>query len=209
MTQPSPGDQVWTIPNALSVLRLLGVPVFLWLILQPVFHGPHYDGWALLLLVVSGATDYLDGKIARAFNQVSRIGQLLDPAADRLYILATLIGLAARQIIPWWLVALLVGRDLLMSIPLAILRRHGYGPPPVHFLGKAATFNLLYAFPLLLLGDGTGTLHDIAGDVGWAFAIWGTALYYLAAALYVIQVRQVLAVPMSTAPMSTTRNEPG
>jgi len=81
-----------------------------------------------------------------------------------------------------------------MAIPLAILKRHGYGPPPVHFLGKAATFNLLYAFPLLLLGDGTGTLHDIAGEVGWAFAIWGTALYFLAAGLYVAQVRQVLAV---------------
>src|SRR5579875_3561012 len=83
-------DRVWTIPNALSVLRLLGVPLFLWLILQPVFHGPHYDGWALLVLALSGATDYLDGKIARAFGQVSRIGQLLDPAADRLYILSTL-----------------------------------------------------------------------------------------------------------------------
>ena len=193
MTEPTPGDQVWTIPNALSVLRLLGVPVFLWLILQPVFNGPHYDGWAILLLAVSGATDYLDGKIARAFGQVSRIGQLLDPAADRLYILATLAGLAARQIIPVWLAALLVGRDLLMAVPLAVLKRHGYGPPPVHFLGKAATFNLLYAFPLLLLGDGTGLVHDVAGEVGWAFAIWGTALYYLAAGLYVIQVRRLIA----------------
>lgn len=193
MTEPTPGDQVWTIPNALSVLRLLGVPLFLWLILQPVFHGPRYDGWAILLLAVSGATDYLDGKIARAFGQVSRIGQLLDPAADRLYILATLAGLAARDIIPVWLVVVLVGRDLLMTIPLAVLKRHGYGPPPVHFLGKAATFNLLYAFPLLLLGDGTGLLHDVAGEVGWAFAIWGTALYYLAAGLYVIQVRRLIA----------------
>jgi cardiolipin synthase len=195
MTEPTPGDQVWTIPNALSLLRLLGVPLFLWLILQPVFHGPHYDGWAILLLAVSGATDYLDGKIARAFGQVSRIGQLLDPAADRLYILATLAGLAARQIIPVWLVVVLVGRDVLMGIPLAILKRHGYGPPPVHFLGKAATFNLLYAFPLLLLGDGTGLLHDVAGEVGWAFAIWGTALYYLAAGLYVVQVRRLIAQP--------------
>lgn len=193
MTQQTPGDQVWTIPNALSLLRLLGVPLFLWLILQPVFHGPHYDGWAILLLAVSGATDYLDGKIARAFGQVSRIGQLLDPAADRLYILATLAGLAARQIIPVWLAVLLVARDVLMGIPLAVLKRHGYGPPPVHFLGKAATFNLLYAFPLLLLGDGSGLLHDVAGEIGWAFAIWGTALYYLAAALYVVQVRRLIA----------------
>jgi cardiolipin synthase (CMP-forming) len=186
-------DRVWTIPNALSVLRLLGVPLFLWLILQPVFHGAHYDGWALLVLALSGATDYLDGKIARAFGQVSRIGQLLDPAADRLYILATLAGLAERNIIPWWLVGILVGRDILMGIPLLILKRHGFGPPPVHFLGKAATFNLLYAFPLLLLGQGGGWLHATAASIGWAFAIWGTALYWLAAGLYVVQVRQLIA----------------
>ena len=191
-TAPAPTDRVWTIPNALSVLRLLGVPLFLWLILQPVFHGPHYDGWAILVLAVSGATDYLDGKIARAFGQVSRIGALLDPAADRLYILATLAGLGARDIIPWYLVGLLVGRDVLMAIPLGVLRRHGYGPPPVHFMGKAATFNLLYAFPLLLLGDGHDALNDVAGAVGWAFAIWGTTLYWMAAGLYAMQVRQVL-----------------
>jgi cardiolipin synthase (CMP-forming) len=190
---PAVGDQILTVPNALSLLRLLGVPVFLWLILQPVFGGRHYDGWALLILAVGGITDYLDGKIARAFGQVSRVGQLLDPAADRLYILATLGGLAARHIIPVWLVAVLVGRDVLMGIPLLVLKRHGYGPPPVHFLGKAATFNLLYAFPLLLLGDGTGWLNNVAGSLGWAFAIWGTTLYWLAAGLYVIQVRRVIA----------------
>ncbi|HEX4789007.1 MAG TPA: CDP-alcohol phosphatidyltransferase family protein [Actinospica sp.] len=195
MSDPSadvPRDQVWTIPNALSVLRLLGVPLFLWLILRPVFHGPHLDGWAILVLAVAGFTDYLDGKIARAFGQTSRIGALLDPAADRLYILATLVGLAWRDIIPVWLVVVLVGRDVLMGIPLAILRRHDYGPPPVHFMGKAATFNLLYAFPLLLLGDGHSALNDAAGAIGWAFAIWGTVLYWLAAGLYAVQVRQVL-----------------
>lgn len=188
----APRDQVWTIPNALSVLRLLGVPLFLWLILRPVFHGPHMDGWAILVLAVAGMTDYLDGKIARAFGQTSRLGTLLDPAADRLYILATLVGLAWRDIIPIWLVVILVGRDVLMGVPLAILKRHGYGPPPVHFMGKAATFNLLYAFPLLLLGDGRDWFNDAAGAIGWAFAIWGTALYWLAAGLYMVQVRQVL-----------------
>jgi cardiolipin synthase len=188
----APRDAVWTIPNALSVLRLLGVPLFLWLILQPAFHGPHLDGWAILVLALSGLTDYLDGKIARALNQTSKLGAVLDPAADRLYILATLVGLAWREIIPIWLVVLLVGRDVLMSIPLAVLKRHGYGALPVHFLGKAATFNLLYAFPLLLLGDGHGALNDVAGAIGWAFAIWGTTLYWLAAGLYVVQVRQVV-----------------
>jgi len=197
-----PRDRVWTIPNALSVLRLLGVPLFLWLVLRPVFHGPHMDGWAILVLMVAGFTDYLDGKIARAFHQTSRIGTLLDPAADRLYILATLVGLAWRDIIPVWLVAILVGRDLLMGIPLGLLRRHGHGPLPVHYMGKAATFNLLYAFPLLLLGDGHDTLNDLAGAIGWAFAIWGTTLYWLAAALYVVQARQVLRA-------GSERGEPG
>jgi cardiolipin synthase len=203
MSEPSaeaPRDQVWTVPNALSVLRLLGVPLFLWLILRPVFHGPHMDGWAILVLALSGLTDYLDGKIARAFHQTSRLGALLDPAADRLYILATLVALAWREIIPVWLVVILVGRDVLMGIPLAILKRHGYGPPPVHFMGKAATFNLLYAFPLLLLGDGHGALNDTAGALGWAFAIWGTSLYWLAAGLYVVQVRQVLRADAAHAP---------
>jgi cardiolipin synthase len=195
MSDPSadaPRDQVWTIPNALSVLRLLGVPLFLWLILRPVFHGPHMDGWAILVLAVSGLTDYLDGKIARAFGQTSRLGALLDPAADRLYILATLVGLAWRDIIPVWLVVILVGRDVIMAVPLTLLKRHGYGPPPVHFMGKAATFNLLYAFPLMLLGDGHDWFNDAAGSIGWAFAIWGTTLYWLAAGLYMVQVRQVL-----------------
>ena len=197
MSAPSadaPRDQVWTIPNALSVLRLLGVPLFLWLILRPAFHGPRMDGWAILVLVVAGLTDYLDGKIARAFHQTSRIGTLLDPAADRLYILATLVGLAWRDIIPIWLVVILVGRDVLMAVPLAVLRRHGYGPPPVHFMGKAATFNLLYAFPLLLLGqigEGHKALMDLGNIFGWAFVGWGTALYLLAGGMYFLQTREV------------------
>jgi cardiolipin synthase len=193
MTEPTPGDQVWTIPNALSVLRLLGVPVFLWLILQPVVHGPHYDGWAILLLAVSGATDYLDGKIARAFGQVSRIGQLLDPAADRLYILATLLALVARDGLPVWWALTLIGRDLVLAGTLPVLRRHGYGPLPVHFLGKAATFNLLYAFPMLLaaLPDRDVWLSTVFRPMGWAFATWGSALYIWAGVLYLVQVRQL------------------
>ena len=185
------GDRIITIPNALSFLRLLGVPVFLWLILQPVYGGPKYDGWAVAILMVSGATDYLDGKLARALGQVSRLGQLLDPAADRLYILATLVGLAARHIIPIWLVALLVGRDVVLLLTVPTLRRLGLKALPVHFVGKAATFNLLYSFPLLLLGDGTGAFHETANVLGWAFAIWGTALYWLAGAIYGVQCRQL------------------
>lgn len=187
-------DRILTIPNALSFARLLGVPVFLWLIL-----GPHADGWAIVLLLVSGFTDYLDGKIARATGTISRLGQLLDPLADRLYIAATLLGLAIRSIVPWWLVVLLLSRDLVLAVVLVLLKRRGITGLPVHFLGKAATFNLLYAFPLLLLGDGaTGagvTVADVARIVGWAFAIWGTALYWWAGVLYVEKARRILGTP--------------
>jgi CDP-diacylglycerol--glycerol-3-phosphate 3-phosphatidyltransferase len=180
-------DRILTVPNVLSMLRLLGVPLFLWLVL-----GPHADGLALLVLVFAGVSDYLDGKIARRYGLISRLGQILDPLADRLYIVATVIALTVRGIIPIWLAVALPGRDVLLATTLPILRRHGYGPLPVHFLGKAATFNLLYAFPLLLLSDGSGVVADIARPVGWAFTLWGTALYWWAGVLYVVQVRQLV-----------------
>jgi cardiolipin synthase len=184
-------DRILTIPNILSFLRLLGVPLFLWQILVP-----EADGWAVALLIVSGITDWLDGVIARATGQISRLGQLLDPLADRLYIAATLLGLALRGIIPWWLVVALLGRDLVLALYLLALKRRGITGLPVHFLGKAATFCLLYAFPILLLGaDATGTgltFPDVARTVGWAFAIWGTALYWWAGVLYVEQARRIL-----------------
>jgi cardiolipin synthase len=186
--QPA-SDRVLTIPNALSAARLVGVPIFLWLVLN------EYDAAAVIVLMVSGFTDWLDGKIARRWNQMSRLGQLLDPAADRLYILATLIGLTVRDVVPLWLTVALVGRDVLLSFTLPILHRHGYGPLPVHFLGKAATFNLLAGFPLLLLGQlgkGDWLVSQVAHAFGWAFAIWGTALYWWAGVLYVVQVMQVV-----------------
>ena len=176
-------DRVWTLPNALSVLRLLGVPLFLWLLL-----GPEEDGWALVVLMISGFTDWLDGKLARWLNQGSRLGALLDPAADRLYIVSTLVALAIREVVPVWLVALLVGRELVLGVMLLVLRRYGYPPLQVHYLGKAATLLLLYAFPVLLIADGSGPLATVAAPFAWALTIWGTALYLLAGVFYVIQV---------------------
>ena len=173
--------RVLTVPNALSALRLVGVPVFLWLLVSG------HDGWALLVLMASGVTDYLDGKIARRYGLESRVGQLLDPIADRLYVLTTLLALAWRGAIPWWLVAVLLGRELFMGLVLAALRPYGYTDLPVHFVGKAATFNLLCAFPLLLLADGEGMLAAVVRPVGWGFVWWGTALYWVAAALYAWQ----------------------
>ncbi len=182
-------DRLWTIPNALSTLRLVGVPFFLYLVL-----GPHADGWALIILMVSGATDYLDGKLARMLNQTSKLGALLDPLADRLYIASTLVALTIRGIVPWWLLVVLVLRDVALLTTVPGLRRMGFGNAlPVHFLGKAATFNLLYAFPLLLATTGHTWFATACRPVAWAFAIWGTVLYWYAAILYFQQYRQLSA----------------
>ncbi len=186
-------DRVLTVPNLLSLARLLGVPVFLWLILWPEFGGPNLDWVALVILMVSGFTDWLDGKLARRWNQISKVGQVLDPAADRLYILSTLIGLTWREILPLWVTALLVARELFIAALFPYLRAHGYGLLPVNFIGKAATFNLMYAFPFLLWSDHSGVIGTLSAIFGWAFAWWGIALYWWAGVLYAVQARRLVA----------------
>ena len=193
-------DRVWTWPNALSALRLLGVPVFLWLLL-----GPEEDGWAVAILMVSGFTDWLDGKLARWLDQSSKLGALLDPAADRLYIVSTLVALALRGIVPVWLVAVLVGRECVLTVLLLVLRHYGYPPLQVHYLGKAATLLLLYAFPGLLLADGSGWLAIAIEPVAWAFTIWGTALYVLAGVFYLIQVVGIVRAERAAARLRQAR----
>lgn len=201
-SRESSTDRVVTLPNALSALRLLGVPLFLWLVLT------ERDVLAVAVLMVSGATDWLDGKIARAWNQMSRVGALLDPAADRLYILATLVGLTVRDVVPLWLTVGLVGRDVFLATLLPVLRRYGYGPLPVHYLGKAATFNLLAGFPLLLLGEGDSVVSQVAHAFGWAFAIWGTSLYWWAGVLYVVQVRRLVVAARAEDELALGRSGP-
>lgn len=187
-----PGDdRIWTVPNALSVLRLAGVPLFLWLLL-----GPHADGYAVMVLMIAGFTDWLDGKMARWLDQYSKLGEMLDPAADRLYILATLAAFLIRGIVPWWVVAALVGRDVVLAVCVAIMRRRGYRPFPVMYLGKAATFNLLYAFPLLLLAQGTSGVAGIALPLGYAFTAWGGALYLWSGFVYLVQFGRAMRRPV-------------
>jgi cardiolipin synthase len=186
-------DRVLTLPNLLSLLRLAGVPLMLWLIL-----GPQADILAVVVLTAAGITDYLDGFLARRWHQRSRLGQILDPAADRLYILATLVGLGLRHLVPWWLVAVLVARDCVIAMLVPVLKTRGYSSLPVHFLGKAATFSLLYAFPCILLGSSPAGWAFLFRVVGWAFALWGTALYWYAALLY---LRQTYELVRSTPPL--------
>ena len=185
------GDRIVTWPNALSALRLAGVPVFLWLVLGP--RTPEADLIACAILGLAGLSDWLDGKLARMLNQQSRLGAVLDPAADRLYIAATVIALAIRGIIPWWLFAAIAARELCVGISLLVLKqRTPYSALQVSFVGKTATLCLMYAFPLLFLGDHGGTAAEVVRVVGWAFAIWGIALYWWAAMLYVTQVRDLV-----------------
>ncbi|MFY9808307.1 MAG: CDP-alcohol phosphatidyltransferase family protein [Pseudonocardiaceae bacterium] len=180
-----PADRLLTVPNVLSLLRLAGVPLFLWLLL-----GPHDDLLAVLVLALSGVTDWLDGKLARLLNQTSRLGALLDPAVDRLYTLSTLLAFGVRDILPWWVVAALLGRDLALVLSLPVLRHHGHGPLPVHYVGKAATLCLLYAFPFLLLAhDAHGWVGAVAQAFAIAFTGWGGALYIWSGVLYLLHVR--------------------
>ncbi len=176
--QPEPWN-VWTIPNAVSALRLLGIPLFLWLVLVA-----QADIWAFVVLVVAGVTDWVDGFLARKLDQRSRLGVLLDPLVDRLYILATLVGLALRDIIGWWLVAILIGRDVVLLLLLPLLRRSGRVALPVTYVGKAGTFALLWGFPVLLLGAVPGGWGTLLSAFGWAFALWGTFLYWWAGIRY-------------------------
>lgn len=182
-----------TIPNALSVLRLLLVPVFLVLLLD------QQNLAALLVLIFASATDWFDGFLARTLNQVTKLGARLDPAADRLYIFATLIGLAVNGNIPVWLAVVVILRDVMLATTYPVLATHGYGPLPVHFLGKAGTFALLYAFPLLLLADIFESTEHIILPIAWAFAFWGIGLYWWAGFVY---VRQVIDLVTSSKPES-------
>jgi cardiolipin synthase len=178
-------DRVLTVPNLLSFLRLLGVPLFLYLLLVV-----ESDGWALVVLAVSAITDWADGKLARLLDQYSRLGELLDPAADRLYILAALIGFVIRGFIPWWVAVLIIGRDVVLAATLPLLKRYGYTALPVHYLGKAATFCLLYGLPFLLLGQSTSgsVVGQVCLPIAYAFIAWGTVMYLWAGAIYLGQV---------------------
>jgi cardiolipin synthase len=172
-------SKLLNVPNALTGLRALGIPLFIYLAL-----ALEADGWAILTLAIGGATDYFDGKLARAWGQESRFGELADPAIDRLYILATLIVLYLRDAIPLWVIALLLLRDLILGIVTIALTAKSLPPLKVTYLGKAATFNLLYAFPFLLLALHPGWAGTAAYIFGWSFTWWGVGLYLFTGVSY-------------------------
>jgi cardiolipin synthase len=195
--------RIWTVPNVLSMLRLLLVPVFLILVVAGAYVP------ALIVLVTASLTDLLDGFLARRFNQVTRLGQLLDPAADRLYIFAALIGLAANELVPWWIVIVIVARDALIVVLGIVLANHGYGPLPVHQLGKAATFALFTGLPVIMLGLAFPAVQPVSEPFGWAVTLWGAFLYWWAGIIYAIETARVVRVSRVSPPPASDTLEQG
>jgi cardiolipin synthase (CMP-forming) len=181
--------RIWTIPNVLTMLRLALVPVFLAFIVV----GDYVS--ALIVLIVASLTDALDGFLARRLGQVTRLGQLLDPAADRLYIFAALVGLAANELVPWWIVLVIVARDVLLLVLGIVLANHGYGPLPVHQLGKVATFALFFGLPVIMLGLAFPAVEPVSEPIGWAITMWGAFLYWWAGIIYAIETARVIRIP--------------
>ncbi|MFC0451397.1 CDP-alcohol phosphatidyltransferase family protein [Rhodococcus jostii] len=179
-------DRIMTVPNLLSVVRLLGVPLFVYLLLVT-----HSDGWALAILMISGFTDWLDGKLARILDQSSKLGALLDPFVDRLYVVTTLVTFVVRGFIPWWVAAILIGRDAVLALTLLIYRRRGLPPPDVMYLGKGATFLLMFALPMILAAHGDWSIATVAQPLGVALLIWGTVLYVWTGLLYTVNALTV------------------
>jgi CDP-diacylglycerol--glycerol-3-phosphate 3-phosphatidyltransferase len=181
------GDRVLTVPNLLSGIRLALIPVFLYLMLVA-----HADAWAVAILMFSGASDWADGKIARLLNQSSKLGEYLDPAVDRLYMITVPIAFGVRGIVPWWIIGVLLARDLLLAAELPLLRTRGFTALPVIYVGKAATFALMSAFPLILLGQQHALWSRVVLACGWAFLIWGVYMYLWSFMVYAVQVVLVL-----------------
>ena len=181
--------RIWTIPNVLTMLRLALVPAFLGFIVVGDYVA------ALIVLVVASLTDALDGYLARRLGQVTRLGQLLDPAADRLYIFAALVGLAANELVPWWIVLVIVARDVFLLVLGVVLANHGYGPLPVHQLGKVATFALFFGLPVIMLGLAFPAVEAVSEPIGWAITMWGAFLYWWAGIIYAIETARVIRIP--------------
>jgi cardiolipin synthase (CMP-forming) len=175
----APSNAIVTVPNAITLARLVLMPVCAWLLATE-----HY-GAGLVLTAVVGATDWVDGWLARRLGQVSRLGQLLDPFADRLLIASVAVALLVRSVLPWQAAALLLGRDLLLLAGWPLLRRRGVQPPEVVWVGKAATFDLLCALPLLVWGETGFVAASVAHDLGLVLLWLGVALYYVAGVVYV------------------------
>lgn len=184
---PEARDMAFTIPNLISVLRIISIPIIAMLVAR------HEMITALIVLAISAVSDSLDGIIARTFNQVSKIGQILDPIADRLLIFCSILALGVAGIIPWWMLIVVGARDVLMAVLILVLAQHDYGPLPVHFVGKTGTAMLMMSIVALIFSDIWNTqAADLLHLAALAAGIWGVALYWLAGVIYYRQGLELL-----------------
>jgi len=166
-------SRIFTVANAVSVVRLMAIPVFLWLVIEDRLLI------AFVLLVVAVLTDFVDGMIARRMNEITKLGQFLDPFADRLFIAATVIALAIQDVVPWWFVIAVMLRDALLGIGGVVMARFGAATLPVKWWGKVATFAMLVVLPLFLLGAVVPEVGEITNPIAWVLALATVALYWV------------------------------
>lgn len=178
-------DRIWTIPNVISFCRLALVPVFFWLLVT------RQDGAALAVLIAATASDFVDGFIARRFNQVTRLGTLLDPASDRLFIAASVIGLTVREMIPVPLLVAVLARDAVLLAIVVVRGIRVRDFPRVNLLGKTATFVLFVAFPVVVLSHVIPSAAIALAVIGWVLGASGAVLYWLAGFIYIAQLVRI------------------
>ncbi len=181
-------DRIWTIPNLLSLGRLVLVGLFVWLLF-----GDHERVAAVIVLSVAGATDFVDGYVARRFNQVSTLGKLLDPTADRIVLATGVIAIAVYGAVPGWLAGVVIGREVLVSAAVLALAALGAKRIDVLFVGKAGTFGLMFCFPSFLLSYGGASWEHALRDATWVLLVPALGFSLVAAASYVPLARKALA----------------
>jgi cardiolipin synthase len=172
--------RVLTIPNLLSFARLATVPFFVWLFVTD------RENAAVALYAVAALTDFFDGYLARRYDAVSELGKLLDPLADRVFIVALAVALVARDVLPLWLAITIIARDVVVLSAFPFVDRRGIERIPVNFTGKSATAALLAGLTLLAFSETTVSVlgNDTSADIGTVLTVLGAALYWAAGVLY-------------------------
>jgi len=181
-------DRVLTVPNAVTVVRLACIPLFVW-----VLFGAHRPVAAAVILAVLGATDWVDGYVARHFHQVSTVGKVLDPVADRALTATAVISTMVYGAVPLWFGLATLAREVLVSATVLVLAAMGAERIDVLWVGKAGTFGLLFAYPAFLLADGSAGWQKAVLVVAWVTGLVGLTLSWIAAASYIPLARRALA----------------
>jgi cardiolipin synthase len=180
-------DRILTAPNVITMVRLLCIPIFLWLLF-----GAHRQTAAAVLLAVLGATDWVDGFVARRYGQVSTFGKVLDPTADRILVGTAVISIMVYGAVPIWFGVATIAREVLVSAMVLLLASLGAARIDVLWVGKAGTFGLMFAYPTFLLGYGSAGWQEPIRIIGWVTGLIGLGLAWWAAASYIAPARRAL-----------------